>query len=166
MQRSRRHIQGDVELNMAAMLDMAFQLLAFFILTFQPSPVEGCIALRMPPASPVTKPDQSQAGAASPDDAALLPSVTLQLQVTVTAGQNGGIAAIRIGERPPVSSLAVFEQDIKTLMKLSDVPFEQVLIRVGPTLEYENVLKVLEICARNKLTQGNEPTKVSIQEMP
>ena len=28
----------EVELNLAAMLDMAFQLLAFFILTFRPSP--------------------------------------------------------------------------------------------------------------------------------
>ena len=42
--------QGDVELNMAAMLDMAFQLLAFFILTFRPSAVESQVSLRMPPA--------------------------------------------------------------------------------------------------------------------
>ena len=37
----RKRNQGDVELNLAAMLDMAFQLLTFFILTFRPSPVEG-----------------------------------------------------------------------------------------------------------------------------
>ena len=37
--------QGDVELNMAAMLDMAFQLLAFFILTFRPSAVESQVSL-------------------------------------------------------------------------------------------------------------------------
>src|SRR5262245_59305050 len=41
---------GEVELNMAAMLDMAFQLLAFFILTFRPSAVESQVSLRMPPA--------------------------------------------------------------------------------------------------------------------
>ena len=35
--KARSH--GEVELNMTAMLDMAFQLLAFFILTFHPSPV-------------------------------------------------------------------------------------------------------------------------------
>ena len=35
-----------MQLNMAAMLDMAFQLLAFFILTYSPGKVEGCIAIR------------------------------------------------------------------------------------------------------------------------
>ena len=47
MRRKKRHIEGDVQLNMAAMLDMAFQLLAFFILTYQPGKVEGCIGIRM-----------------------------------------------------------------------------------------------------------------------
>ena len=31
------------------MLDMAFQLLAFFVLTFRQTPVEGQISLRLPP---------------------------------------------------------------------------------------------------------------------
>jgi biopolymer transport protein ExbD len=36
----KKRNQGEVELNLAAMLDMAFQLLTFFILTFKPAPVE------------------------------------------------------------------------------------------------------------------------------
>ncbi len=40
---------------MASMLDMAFQLLTFFILTFRPAPIEGQISLRLPPPIPVTK---------------------------------------------------------------------------------------------------------------
>src|SRR5262245_18747814 len=47
--RRRHHTKQQVKLNLAAMLDMAFQLLAFFILTFRPSPMEGQLALRMPP---------------------------------------------------------------------------------------------------------------------
>ena len=47
----RKRSQQDVELNMASMLDMAFQLLAFFILTFQPPPLESQISLRLPPAT-------------------------------------------------------------------------------------------------------------------
>ena len=35
----KKHKSNDeVELNLAAMLDMAFQLLTFFILTFKPAP--------------------------------------------------------------------------------------------------------------------------------
>ena len=35
------------------MLDMAFQLLTFFILTFRTVPVEGQINLRLPPPKPI-----------------------------------------------------------------------------------------------------------------
>jgi len=164
MQRSKRHIQGDVELNMAAMLDMAFQLLAFFILTYQPAKAEGCIAIRMPPPTPVTKPDSS-GGAPTPSEATALAGV-VSLQISVTADKNGGIAGIRVGERQPVTDLQDFEQKLRALMKMSDIPFDQVLLKVSPALEYENVLKIVEICARNKLTSGDQQTKVSIVELP
>ena len=50
MSRKRKsRAQTGVALNLAAMLDMAFQLLAFFIFTFKPSPIEGQISLRLPP---------------------------------------------------------------------------------------------------------------------
>lgn len=55
MRKRKQRGPGTVELNMAAMLDMAFQLLAFFILTFRPSPVEGHLQLQMPPPTPVTQ---------------------------------------------------------------------------------------------------------------
>ena len=47
--RKKKRQQADVALNLAAMLDMAFQLLAFFILTFRPAPMEGQIKLMLPP---------------------------------------------------------------------------------------------------------------------
>ncbi len=54
--RAKKHRSSEeVQLNLAAMLDMAFQLLAFFILTFRPSPVEGQLLLNLPPPTPVTK---------------------------------------------------------------------------------------------------------------
>jgi len=164
MQRKKRHIEGDVQLNMAAMLDMAFQLLAFFILTYQPAKVEGCISIRMPPPTPVTRPDLSSGGAQNPNDATALAGV-VSLPITVTANQNGGISGIRVGEHPPVTDLQDFEQKLRSIMKVSNIPFDQVLLKVSPKLEYENVLKVIEICARNKLTSGDQQTKVSIVEL-
>ena len=47
--KKRKRGLEEVELNLAAMLDMAFQLLTFFILTFKPAPVEGQITLRLRP---------------------------------------------------------------------------------------------------------------------
>ena len=47
---ARQHSAEGVELNVTAMLDMAFQLLAFFVLTFRPGPVEPAVQLHLPPA--------------------------------------------------------------------------------------------------------------------
>jgi biopolymer transport protein ExbD len=163
--RSRRHLEGDVQLNVAAMLDMAFQLLAFFILTYQPGRVEGCISIRMPPSSPVTRPaDASGGGAPTPNDATVLAGA-VSLQITLTADKQGGIAAIRVGEQR-VADLHDLEQKLRAIAKVSQTPFDQVLLKVSRTLEYENVLKVIDVCARNKLTSGDQQTKVSIVEMP
>jgi biopolymer transport protein ExbD len=162
--RRRRHVEGDVQLNMAAMLDMAFQLLAFFILTYQPGKVEGCISVRMPPATPVTKPDTSGGAANAAEATALAGAVSLQ--ITVTANKEGGIAGVRVGEHAPVTDLREVEQQLRAITRVAESPFDQVLLKVNRNLEYENVLKVIEICARNKLTSGDQQTKVSIIEMP
>jgi biopolymer transport protein ExbD len=49
---SRRRHQGtesvEPDLPITPMLDMSFQLLAFFILTFKPAPTEGQIAMTLP----------------------------------------------------------------------------------------------------------------------
>lgn len=162
----KRHIQGEVELNMAAMLDMAFQLLAFFILTYQPGAVEGCIAIRMPPPGFVAKPEASSGGGTtSPAEADSLAGAA-SLEVAVTADKKGGIASIRVAQHAPVTTLTELEQKLRGLMKVTNVPFEQILLKVSPDLDYENVLKVVEICARNKLTSGGDQTKLNIVELP
>ncbi|HEX3150660.1 MAG TPA: biopolymer transporter ExbD [Gemmataceae bacterium] len=56
----------DVALPITPMLDMSFQLLAFFILTFHPIPIEGQLAAQMPmsqandPAKPVPIDDDTK----------------------------------------------------------------------------------------------------------
>jgi biopolymer transport protein ExbD len=48
----RRHAPVDFvepDLPIVPMLDMSFQLLAFFIITFRPAPTEGQIAMQLPP---------------------------------------------------------------------------------------------------------------------
>ena len=68
MRHKKKRHQDDVELNLTAMLDMAFQLLAFFILTFRPSPVEGQIMLRMPPPQPITNVNSGQQAGNNPQN--------------------------------------------------------------------------------------------------
>ena len=62
----------------------------------------------------------------------------------------------------PVADLRDLEQKLRAIAKVSQTPFDQVQLKVSRNLEYENVLKVIDICARNKLTSGDQQTKVSI----
>ncbi len=94
----RRHKKArgheEVSLNLAAMLDMAFQLLAFFILTFRANPVEGQINLNLPPPVPVApqnelKPDEREFG---------LGEVSAKtLTITIVAAGNGQVASVSVG---------------------------------------------------------------------
>src|SRR6185312_15142649 len=97
MRRHRRRKQSDVELNLAAMLDMAFQLLTFFILTFKPAPVEGQLALRMPPPHPVTGAVGGQKAGSNEKNPNPLEALNT-LVIAVTSNANGGTQQIQLGE--------------------------------------------------------------------
>src|SRR5580658_3543328 len=99
MSRKKKKKSGDeeVELNLAAMLDMAFQLLSFFILTFRPAPVEGQITLRMPPPQSITPVAGGQeAGKDVKNTDPLKGLKTLTISVLPTA--QGGISQMMVGE--------------------------------------------------------------------
>ncbi len=161
--RKKKHVQGEVELNLAAMLDMAFQLLAFFILTFKPAPTEGYIALRMPPPQATTKPGAT----ASDQNVAGVPMDRLEtLMVTIKSSAEGGIGTIQIEEGTPSANLAEFEQQLNTLLGAPGSNFEQVILQVGSGLHYDSLVRILDICSRVKLASGEQLTKLSITELP
>ncbi len=163
--------QGEVELNMAAMLVMAFQLLAFFILTFSPSPVEAPIALRMPPAAPLQFKASSPAIAPS-----AAPTITEEpekgekLIVEIKPAANGEIDRIVIGSRA-VSGAAGKPEEVMgqfgLLLKevLGGAQFESVHLHAGPQLRYDRLLEVVDVCTRQKLADGTQLTKVSFTEV-
>ena len=53
--RHRPKTVDGVEVPITPMLDMAFQLLTFFILTYHPMPVEGQFVMNLLPAQPATQ---------------------------------------------------------------------------------------------------------------
>ena len=86
----RRRRQGtdfvEPDLPITPMLDMSFQLLAFFIMTFKPAPTEGQIAMSLPPAE-----EGSQSATAIPDLTSVKP---LKLAVRVIPDEDGNIAML------------------------------------------------------------------------
>jgi len=162
--RKKRHLEGEVQLNLAAMLDMAFQLLAFFILTFRPAPLEGYIALRMPPPQATTKPGAASTAEVNPSSTPLARLETLM--VTIKSSADGGIGSLQIEEGEPSPSLADFESKLKDLLGNPAAAYEQVILQVGSGLHYDSLVQILDICTRVKLASGEQLTKLSITELP
>ena len=97
--RKKKREQESVELNLAAMLDMAFQLLTFFILTFKPSPVEGQVKLRLPPPQAIAAKNLANAKQAGDDanDTSPVKGVNT-LIITAFAKPDGALVSLAVGE--------------------------------------------------------------------
>jgi len=91
MSHKNRKVQtAEVEpdLPITPMLDMSFQLLSFFIMTFHPTPTEGQIAMTLPPA-------EQGGGSSNPDITAEQPK---KYVVRVAATDSGQIAQMTFRE--------------------------------------------------------------------
>ena len=82
-----QNTEGDkIELQMTPMIDIVFQLLVFFIMTFKIVSQEGDFNIKMPLAAPAK---------GAPDDDLKLPPIKVRLQ----AGAGGQLAGIAMNER-------------------------------------------------------------------
>ena len=97
----RKNTRGDkIELQMTPMIDIVFQLLVFFIMTFKIVAPEGDFNIRMPP--PATTRSQEM-----PDT----PTLTLRL----TADDQGNLTSIKLGDNP-FSSMSELRVHIRNLV--------------------------------------------------
>ena len=76
--------EDKIQLQMTPMIDIVFQLLVFFVMTFKIAQPEGDFNIKMPQASPK---------AGTPSDE--LPPMTIRLR----AAEDGSLASIRLNER-------------------------------------------------------------------
>lgn len=164
MRRKRYRTQSEVELNLAAMLDMAFQLLAFFILTFRPSPLEGQIMLHMPPPRPITTLPNAQAPGSDPNNPNPVQGLNT-LVITVLSSPGGNIGGLSIGEAT-VPDLNAFASRLKTLLSDPGTGFDQVLIQASSDLRYQSLMDVVDVCTRMTLANGQKLMKLGFAEVP
>jgi len=163
MRRKRRRKQSEVELNLAAMLDMAFQLLTFFILTFRPAPIEGQVLLRMPPPQPVTNIAGEKAGANAQNTNPVQGLSTLV--VSALANGDGSLKQMAVGETP-IAGLTALERQLEDILRDPGSGFDQVIVQVDSRLHYGPLMQVIDVCARQKLPSGEPLTKLSFVELP
>jgi biopolymer transport protein ExbD len=153
-----------VTLNLAAMLDMAFQLLAFFILTFRPSPVEGDVLLGLPPPmSTVT--DQGEEAGSNDKNTNLIKGLNT-LTISVLGSPNGSIHQIVIGGDVPLPGIGALDAKLRSIFSDPNVVFDQVILQVGSSLSYDQLMQVIDVCTRQKLSNGERLSKLSLEEIP
>ena len=166
--RKRKRGEEEVTLNLAAMLDMAFQLLAFFIMTFKPPPVEGQIMLMLPPPVPIA-PDKPVDDSVDNDAPGVAAAKTLT--ITIQSAGNGQTASVTVGMAKLFdgaldgSKLAMFDRQLKQVFAIEGTPFDQVLLRVGKSLNYGELMKLIDVCTRQKMADGKKVTKISFIEL-
>ena len=166
MVRRRRKTRGEAEvtLNLAAMLDMAFQLLAFFVLTFRQTPVEGQIMLRLPPPQATVVVKNAEAPGSDTENKNPLQGLNT-LTISVSASTNGEINGLRVGESP-VTGLAALDGRLKELFGDQGNPFDQVIIQVSDSCRYDELMKIIDICTHQTLSGGKKLSKLSFVELP
>jgi len=163
--RKKIHGESEVALNLAAMLDMAFQLLAFFVLTFRQTPLEGQILLRLPPpqATVVVK-DGEAAGSDVNNKNPLQGMNTLTVSVSADP-RTGTINGLRVGESP-VAGIAALDGRLQELFRDQGNPFDQVIIQVSESCRYEELMKIIDVCTHQTLSDGKKLSKLNFLELP
>ena len=92
------------------MLDMAFQLLTFFVLTYKPAPSEGQFVMSLLPAQPATA---MSAEAPSDKPSQNLPASLRTLPTVLKAGEGGRLAQIMVGETPLATDPKALEAELE-----------------------------------------------------
>jgi biopolymer transport protein ExbD len=158
----RRITEGAPEPNVPVtpMLDMAFQLLAFFVMTYHPSDLEGQMQLALPSAStPAAHKQEQQDPTAKPENN---PVLDLQSDLTVIAKtqndgvNNGAISALTVEDTSGSSTIHVTgDQTIgdaltRYLQRIKDTVSNKSAIRLqaDSRLKWDNVVQVMDACRK------------------
>jgi biopolymer transport protein ExbD len=137
------------------MLDMAFQLLAFFIMVYNPSDLEGVMSLNLPASGDTKAATQDQADLTKNSDKELeLPSeLTVFVKANHEAATSGSISQIVLDLRQG-KVVVDYDPDLKGLSsKLAELRQDlsnkdDIKIEAEAALKWKNVVKVMDACRR------------------
>lgn len=135
----------DIAVPITPMLDMSFQLLSFFILTFRPLPTEGQLSINLP------KLDASESPV-SPD----IPEPDKKDEYTITVHAGAGGDVVLLGLKGPT----VNSENIRTfndlLAQLKAIPKPvgrgaegiAVTIEASNDLNYARLIEIMDLCKK------------------
>ena len=161
--RSLRQKVDEPNVPIAPMLDMAFQLLTFFVLTYHQAPQEGQFVMTLLPAQPPT----AMAAAPAANQPATSDELSVSLRTLPTilkAGDDGSLGHIMIEKTEVPNDPRALEAALGEYLRDPDLPFDQTLLKVDPNLRYSELMTVINAFS-NAFTKAKKDMKLSFVEL-
>jgi biopolymer transport protein ExbD len=148
---NKKKVQEEVNIPITPMLDMAFQLLTFFVLTYRPSPTEIQYGMNFMPAAPATD-FRAKAEAAPTEANDNIPASLRTLPTILHADPGGTLGRVLLGENE-IQGMDALKRELEVILKDPSLPFDQALIKFDPELKYEELMKVINVFHSLKVTK-------------
>jgi biopolymer transport protein ExbD len=143
-------MKAEVEIQVTPMLDMAFQLLFFFVMTFRASPQEGQFAMTLLPAQPATRMDAPLNTETSSSE---VPAGLRTLPTTLHALPGGRLGRVTLGDND-IAGMEQLKKELEDILSNADeFKFDQALIKVDPKLKYSELMQVIDVFSRLKVNK-------------
>jgi biopolymer transport protein ExbD len=150
--RRKQEAGPEPNLPITPMLDMAFQLLAFFVMTYHPSDLEGQMDLSLPSENitQAKKQDEVQADAKpDPNQALELPAnLTVIIRTQMDNVNNGRISALTLQDDAgphQIDNLDKLATELEERSKTVENK-ENIKIQADGRLKWEAVVQVMDVC--------------------
>lgn len=140
---------GTIQLNLTSMLDVVFNILAFFVVTFSPPIPERNYDVHLPPPKLEEKAAPTE-GELPTDEPKLFESV----QITLIAGPGGSLAGIQLEQKPvPVlgpGGTSALARELRVtagaLAGMGEDRLEAATIIASPGLKYRYLIAAVDAC--------------------
>jgi biopolymer transport protein ExbD len=157
--RRRRVIETtpvDVDLPITPMLDLAFQVLLFFILTYHPSAMEGQVEMSLPDLAQAkaAKPENVKPNAAAKGELELPGEVTVLLYVRRAASRDGSLGRIVVEEKQGRKEIADTKALTQYLEKIRPNLANTHDIKLAGDSDLKNgiTMEIMDVCTRAGFT--------------
>jgi len=94
------------------------------------------------------------------------------LTITIRSAGDGRIASMTVGLAKlfdcavDADRLRALDRRLKDVLAIEGTIFDQVLLRVDTALNYDELVKVIDVCTRQKMADGRAMNKISFMELP